>query len=131
MTKAADICSCIPQQCQHFWVLFSLVPRPLPDFIPQPWRKIGRKIGRRPGIKTTSQTGNGGLGHYVMWTRFVLTETIISGHYVMWTRFVLTETIISGHYVMWTRFVLTETIISGHYVMWTRFVLTETIISGP
>ena len=25
----------------------SLVPRPLPDFISQPWRKIGR----RPGIK--------------------------------------------------------------------------------
>ena len=28
----------------------SLVPRPLPDFILQPWRKIWR----RPGIKTTS-----------------------------------------------------------------------------
>ena len=27
----------------------SLVPRPLPDFNSQPWRKIGR----RPGIKTT------------------------------------------------------------------------------
>ena len=38
----------------------SLVPRPLPDFISQPWRKIGR----RPGIKTTSRTGNGGLGLY-------------------------------------------------------------------
>ena len=36
----------------------SLVPRPLPDFISQLWRKIGR----RPGIKTTSRTGNGGLG---------------------------------------------------------------------
>ena len=36
----------------------SLVPRPLPDFISQLWRKIGR----RPGIKTMSQTGNGGLG---------------------------------------------------------------------
>ena len=35
-----------------------LVPRPLPDFISQPWRKIGR----RPGIIATSQTGNGGLG---------------------------------------------------------------------
>ena len=35
----------------------SLFPRPLPDFISQPWRKIGR----RPGIKTTSRTGNGGL----------------------------------------------------------------------
>jgi len=33
----------------------SLVPRPLPDFISQPWR-------RRPGIKTISRTGNGGLG---------------------------------------------------------------------
>ena len=31
----------------------SLVPRPLPDFISQPWRKIGRRPGR---------TGNGGLG---------------------------------------------------------------------
>ena len=52
----------------------SLVPRPLPDFISQPWRKIGR----RPGIKTTSQTGNGGLGWYVTWTRFVLTKFTIS-----------------------------------------------------
>ena len=47
----------------------SLVPRPLPDFISQPWRKIGR----RPGIKTTSRTGNGGLGQYK------LTESTISG----------------------------------------------------
>jgi len=53
----------------------SLVPKPLPDFIPQPWRKIGR----RPGIKTTSRTGNGGLGQYVTWTRFVLTKSTISG----------------------------------------------------
>ena len=37
--------------------VFSLVPRPLPDFISQLWKKIRR----RPGIKTTSQTGNGGL----------------------------------------------------------------------
>ena len=44
----------------------SLVPRPLPDFISQPWRKIGR----RPGTNTTSWTGNGGLDSYVMWTRF-------------------------------------------------------------
>ena len=36
----------------------SLVPRPLPDFISQPWRKIGG----RPGTNTTSRTGNGGLG---------------------------------------------------------------------
>ena len=36
----------------------SLVPRPLPDFILQPWRKLGR----RPGTSTTSRTGNGGLG---------------------------------------------------------------------
>ena len=41
----------------------SLVPRPLLDFISQPWR-------RRPGIKTMSRTGNGGLGLYVMWTQF-------------------------------------------------------------
>ena len=53
----------------------SLVPRPHPDFISQPWRKIGR----RPGIKTTSRTGNGGLGLYVTWTWFVLTESTISG----------------------------------------------------
>ena len=46
--------------------LTSLVPRPLPDFISQPWRKIGR----RPGTITTSRTGNGGLDSYVMWTRF-------------------------------------------------------------
>ena len=44
----------------------SLVPRPLPDFISQPWRKIGR----RPGTNTTSRTGNGGLDSYIMWTRF-------------------------------------------------------------
>ena len=37
---------------------YSLVPRPLPDFISQPCRKIGR----RHGIKTTSWTGNGGFG---------------------------------------------------------------------
>ena len=36
----------------------SLVPRPLPDFISQLWRKIGR----RPVINAMSQTGNGGLG---------------------------------------------------------------------
>ena len=43
-----------------------LVPRPLPDFISQP----RRKIGRRPGTITTSRTGHGGLGYYVMWTWF-------------------------------------------------------------
>ena len=57
------------------WTFISLVPRPLPDFISQPWKKIGR----RPGIKTTSRTGNGGLGQYVTWTRFVLTESTIFG----------------------------------------------------
>ena len=36
----------------------SLVPRPLPDFISQPWRKIGRRLG----TNTMSRTGNGGLG---------------------------------------------------------------------
>ena len=46
--------------------LTSLVPMPLPDFILQPWRKIGR----RPGTITTSRAGNGGLDSYVMWTRF-------------------------------------------------------------
>ena len=40
------------------WGMPSLVPWPLPDFILQPWRKIGR----RPGIITMSRTGNGGLG---------------------------------------------------------------------
>ena len=39
----------------------SLFPRPHPDFISQPWRKIGR----RPGIKTTLQPRNGGFGLYV------------------------------------------------------------------
>ena len=42
----------------------SLVPRPLPDFISQPWRKIGR----RPGTITTSRTGNGGLDFIMMAT---------------------------------------------------------------
>ena len=50
----------------------SLVPRPLPDFISQPWR-------RRPGIKTTSRTGNGGLGYYKPSPRYVLMESTISG----------------------------------------------------
>ena len=36
----------------------SLIPRPLPDFISQPWRKVRRS----PGIKTMSRIGNGGLG---------------------------------------------------------------------
>ena len=36
----------------------SVIPRPLPDFVSQPQRKIGRK----PGIITTSRTGNGGHG---------------------------------------------------------------------
>ena len=36
----------------------SLIPRPLPDFISQPWRKIER----RPGIIAMPQIGNGGLG---------------------------------------------------------------------
>ena len=52
----------------------SLVPRPLPDFISQPWRKIGRS----PEIKTMSRTGNGGLSQYVMWILFALTEYTIS-----------------------------------------------------
>ena len=53
----------------------SLIPRPLPDYISQPWRKIGR----RPGIKTMSRTGNGGLGQYKPSPRYVLTESTISG----------------------------------------------------
>ena len=54
--------------CRLLWYLSSLaqemyiaslIPcRSLPDFISQPWRKIRR----RSGIKTTSRTGNGGLG---------------------------------------------------------------------
>ena len=51
----------------------SLIPRPLPDFILQPWRKI-----------RTSGTGNGGLGQYVTWTCFVLTESTIS---TLWRSF--------------------------------------------
>ena len=38
----------------------SHVPKPLPDFMSQPWRKIGR----RPGVKTTLRTGR-------WWTRSV------------------------------------------------------------
>ena len=45
--------------CHHYqWPCPSFIPRPLPDFILQPWRKIGR----RPGIIITSRTGNGGHG---------------------------------------------------------------------
>ena len=36
----------------------TLVPRPLPDFVSQPWRKIRR----RPGIIAMSWVGNGGHG---------------------------------------------------------------------
>ena len=50
---------------------YSLIPRPLPDFILQLWR-------RSSGIIATSRAGNGGLGQYVIWTRFVLTESTIS-----------------------------------------------------
>ena len=66
------------EYCEYLVLIMwssNLVPRPLPDFISQPWRKIGR----RPGIKTASWTGNGGLGLCVTWTRFVLTESTISG----------------------------------------------------
>ena len=57
----------------------SPVPRPLPDFISQPWRKIGRK----PGIKTMSQTVFV-LTDWKWWTRFVLTQSTISG---LWRSF--------------------------------------------
>jgi len=53
----------------------SLVSRPLPDFISQPWRKIGR----RPGIIDMSRTGNGGLGQYKPGPCYVLPESTISG----------------------------------------------------
>ena len=43
---------------------FSLVPRPLPDFILQPWRKIRRW----PGTNTMSRTENGGLDFIMMAT---------------------------------------------------------------
>ena len=56
-------------------LLAGLVPRPLPDFISQPWRKIGR----RHGIKTRSQTRNGGLGQYKASPCYILTESTISG----------------------------------------------------
>ena len=68
ITKGPQLISetSIPLLIPEWWRLCSLVPRPLPDFISQPWRKIGR----RPCTITTSRTGNGGLGLYVMWTRF-------------------------------------------------------------
>ena len=40
--------------------IFRLVPRPLPDFILQPWRKIRRRLW----IIAMSRTGNGRLGLY-------------------------------------------------------------------
>ena len=43
----------------------SLVPRPLPDFISQPWRKIGRRPGT---IYVTDRKW--WTRSYVMWTRF-------------------------------------------------------------
>ena len=48
--------------------MYEPCPQATPRFISQPWRKIGR----RPRIKTTSWTGNGGLSQYVTWTQFVL-----------------------------------------------------------
>ena len=48
-------------------LLAGLVPRPLPDFILQPWRKIGR----RHGIKTRSQTMQ------KWWTRSVQSESML------------------------------------------------------
>ena len=44
--------------CWRKCITVSLIPRPLPDFILQPWRKIRR----RPGIIATLRTENGGLG---------------------------------------------------------------------
>ena len=44
---------------RYLTVLCSLVPRQLPDFILQPWRKVGSK---RPVIIATSRTENDGLG---------------------------------------------------------------------
>ena len=43
---------------------YSLIPRPLPDFISQLWRKVRR----RPGTITTSWIGNDGLGLVMMAT---------------------------------------------------------------
>ena len=68
-----------PREGHNYYLVIyyfgSLVPRPLPNFFSQSWRKIGR----RPGVKTTSRTGSSGLSQYVMWTWFVLTESTISG----------------------------------------------------
>ena len=72
------------QRKQQIHVIGSLVSRPLPDFISQLWRKIGRK----PGSKTVSRTGNGGLGLYKLSPRYVL--------YKPSPRYVLTESTISG-----------------------------------
>ena len=96
----------------------SLVPRPLPDFFSQPWKKIGR----RSGIKTKSRTGNGGLGLYKPSPRYVLTESTISSP---WRSYVLTESTVSGP---WRSYVLTESTISGP---WRSYVLTESTISSP
>jgi len=52
--------TCVSKVLSGWWHqkrLDSLVPRLLPDFISQPWRKVGR----RPGIIATSRTGNGGF----------------------------------------------------------------------
>ena len=46
------------------YVTASLVPRPLPDFISQPWRKIGRRTG------TNDTDWKWWTRQYVMWTRF-------------------------------------------------------------
>ena len=50
------------------YVQFSLIPRPLPDFISHPWRKIGRKAWDQN--YTTDLK---------WWTQFVLTKSTISG----------------------------------------------------
>ena len=63
----------------------SLVPRPLLDFISQLWRKIRR----RPGIKTMSQTGNGGLGLSKLRHRPETVDLVCTDR-KRWSRFVKT-----------------------------------------
>ena len=64
------------------WGISRLVPRPLPDFFLQPWKKVRR----RPGIIATSRARNSGLSLYWVYFR-PMTWT---QYYVTWTWFVPT-----------------------------------------
>ena len=73
---AAALLTCI-YFLSFYLKMYSIVPRSLPDFISQPWRKIRR----RPGIIATSRNRNGRLSWYEPSPHYILTESTISGQW--------------------------------------------------